>query len=135
MIRFISKYPLSLIVIATILFLSLFNPPQTKLDEIRNFDKIAHLCMYGGLELVIWIEYLRHHSNLNWIKILLFGIFAPILLGGLMEIAQMELTKQRSGDWADLLADAIGVVIGAIIGYTAIRTVFKKKNVTSSPKS
>ena len=127
MIQFIKKYPLSLLVIATILFLSLFNPPKTKLDPITGIDKIVHVCMYGGLELVIWIEYLRHHENLNWIKILILGIIAPIALGGLMEIAQMKLTQGRSGEWADLLADTIGVLLGAAIGYFAIQTIFKKK--------
>lgn len=128
MIQFIRKYPLSLLVIAAILFLSLFNPPKTKLDPITGIDKIAHVCMYGGLELIIWIEYLRHHKNLNWVKILVFGIIAPIALGGLMEIAQMKLTQGRSGEWADLWADIIGVLIGAAIGYFAIQTFFRKKN-------
>ena len=127
MMYFLKKYPLSLLVIAAILYLSLFTPPKTKLDTIHNIDKIAHVCMYGGLELVIWIEYLRHHNNLNWIKILVFGIIFPIILGGMMELAQMQLTKKRSGDWLDLLADAIGVLIGAVVGYFAIRAVFKKK--------
>lgn len=127
MIQFIRKYPLSLLVIVAILFLSLFNTPKTKLDDISNIDKIAHVCMYGGLELIIWIEYLRHHENLNWVKILIFGIIAPIALGGLMEIAQMKLTQGRSGEWADLWADIIGVLIGAAIGYFAIQTIFKKK--------
>lgn len=127
MIRFIRKYPLSLLIIATILFLSLFNPPKTRLDDVSNIDKIAHVCMYGGLELVIWIEYLRHHSNLNWLRILLLGIIAPILLGGLLELAQMYLTQQRSGEWADLIADSIGILIGAVIGYFAIQTLFRKK--------
>lgn len=127
MIRFIRKYPLSLLIIATILFLSLFNPPKTRLDDVSNIDKIAHVCMYGGLELVIWIEYLRHHSNLNWLRILLLGIIAPILLGGLLELAQMYITQQRSGEWADFIADSIGILIGAVIGYFAIQTLFRKK--------
>ena len=127
MIRFIRKYPLSLLVIATILFLSLFNPPKTQLDPIKGIDKIVHLCMYGGLELVIWIEYMRHHDNLNWIKIVLLGIIAPVILGGLMELAQMYLTQNRSGEWADFLADTIGVLVGSAIGYFAIRTIFRKK--------
>jgi len=127
MLYFIKKYPLSLLVIAAILFLSLFNPPKTKLDPITGIDKVVHVCMYLGLEMIIWIEYLRHHENLNWVKILIFGIIAPIALGGLMEIAQMELTKGRSGEWTDLLADALGVLVGAAIGYFAIQTIFKKK--------
>ncbi len=127
MIQFIRKYPFSLLIIATIVFLSLFNPPQTRLDPITGIDKIAHICMYGGLELVIWIEYLRHHDNLDFIKVLLLGIITPIMLGGLMEIAQMKLTQGRSGEWADLLADSIGVLLGAAVGYFAIRTFFRKR--------
>lgn len=114
-------------VILTILFLSLFNPPKTRLNDVTNIDKIVHVCMYGGLELVIWIEYLRHHSNLNWVKILVLGIIAPIILGGLLELAQMYLTQKRSGEWADLIADTAGVLIGAAVGYFAIQTIFKKK--------
>ena len=127
MIRFIKKYPLSLLTIVAILFLSLFNPPKTKLDNVSNIDKIAHVCMYGGLELIIWIEYLRHHTNLNWIKILSLGIIFPIVLGGILEVAQMKLTLNRSGEWTDFLADGIGVLIGAAVGYFAIRTIFRKK--------
>ena len=127
MISFIRKYPLSLLVIAAILFLSLFNPPKTKLDPITGIDKVVHVCMYLGLELIIWIEYLRHHNNLNWVKILFLGILFPIALGGLMEIAQMKLTQGRSAEWSDFLADSVGVLIGAVVGYFAIRTIFRKK--------
>lgn len=127
MIRFIRKYPLSLLVIAAILFLSLFNPPKTKLDTVTFIDKIAHVCMYGGLELVIWFEYLRHHTGLDKMKLILLGIIAPIALGGAMELAQAFLTDTRSGDWIDLIADAIGVVAGAIIGYFALRKIVSFK--------
>ena len=41
MLYFIRKYPLSLLVIAAILFLSLFNPPKTKLDPITGIDKVV----------------------------------------------------------------------------------------------
>ena len=128
MIKFIRKYPLSILVVLTILFLSLFNPPKTKLDDVNNIDKLAHVCMYGGLELIIWIEYLRHHTSSDKLKIILLGIIAPILLGGAMELAQMYLTQDRSAEWADLIADTVGVIAGAAVGYFAIQTFFRKKN-------
>ncbi len=128
MIRIIRKYPLSLLVIAAIVFLSLFNPPKTKLDTVTYIDKIAHVCMYGGLELIIWLEYLRHHAGLEKVKIILLGIIAPIALGGAMEIAQALLTDNRSGDWIDLIADTVGVLAGAAIGYYALRKIIKVRD-------
>ena len=125
---FLKKYPLSLLVIAAVLFLSLFNPPKTKLDDVTYIDKIAHLAMYGGLELVIWFEYLRSHSQINVKKIILLAIMAPIALGGLIELAQMYLTTNRSGEWADFAADSIGVLLGAVAGNYQLRRWVKKRN-------
>lgn len=122
--QFILKYPLSLTVIAAIIFLSLFNPPSTGLDPIPGIDKIVHICMYGGLALMIWLEYIRHHQSLDWKKIIWLAIVAPILLGGLMEIAQATMTENRSCELADLIADAIGVIAGAAVGYWVIRRFF-----------
>lgn len=119
--KIIKNYPITLFVIAAILFLSLFNPPKTKLDPINNIDKIVHVCMYGGLELIIWFEYLRSHSVLNLKKIIVWAVIAPIVLGGIMELAQMYLTVKRSGEWADLIADATGVLLGALIGCTLLK--------------
>ena len=127
MIRFIRKYPFSLLVIAAIVFLSLFNPPETKLDTVSFIDKIAHVCMYGGLELVIWIEYLRQHASLERFRIITLGIITPIALGGAMELAQAFLTQNRSGDWIDLVADTIGVLAGAAIGYFLLRRIISRK--------
>lgn len=127
MFKYVRKYPLTLLLTAVILFLSLFNPPRTKLDNVTYIDKIAHICMYGGLELVIWIEYLRQHNVLDRIRIIFLGIMAPIVLGGLMELAQMYLTAKRSGEWADFAADTIGVLSGAAVGYFLFTRWFHKK--------
>lgn len=127
MIKYICKYPFSLLVIAAILFLSLFNPPETRLDDVTFIDKIAHVCMYGGLELIIWVEYLRRHADLNKVKIILLGIAAPIALGGIMELAQMLLTVNRSGEWADFIADTLGVLAGAAAGLFILRPLIWRK--------
>ena len=127
MIKYICRYPFSLLVIVAILFLSLFNPPETRLDDVTFIDKIAHVCMYGGLELIIWVEYLRRHADLNKVKIILLGIAAPIALGGIMELAQMLLTVNRSGEWADFIADTLGVLAGAAAGLFFLRPLIWKK--------
>lgn len=127
MIKYICRYPFSLLVIVAILFLSLFNPPETRLDDVTFIDKIAHVCMYGGLELIIWVEYLRCHADLNKVKIILLGIAAPIALGGIMELAQMLLTVNRSGEWADFIADTLGVLAGAAAGLFILRPLIWRK--------
>lgn len=127
MIKYICKYPFSLLVIVAILFLSLFNPPETRLDDVTFIDKIAHVCMYGGLELIIWVEYLRRHADLNKVKFILLGIAAPIALGGIMELAQMLLTVNRIGEWADFIADTLGVLAGAAAGLFILRPLIWRK--------
>ena len=127
MINYICRYPFSLLVIVAILFLSLFNPPETRLDDVTFIDKIAHVCMYGGLELIIWVEYLRRHADLIKVKFILLGIAAPIALGGIMELAQMLLTVNRSGEWADFIADTLGVLAGAAAGLFILRPLIWRK--------
>lgn len=124
--RILRTYPLTLLVLAAIVFLSMFNPPQTGLDTVKGIDKIAHICMYGGLELIIWFDYVRHHDTVLWRKMLLWGILAPIAFGGLMELSQAFLTEYRGGDWLDLAADTIGVLGGLAFGYWVIRPLFGK---------
>ena len=48
MLSYIKKYPISLFIILTVIYLSFFKPPKTDLDEIPNFDKLVHVCMYFG---------------------------------------------------------------------------------------
>lgn len=83
--------------------------------------------MYCGLELIIWVEYLRRHADLNKVKFILLGIAAPIALGGIMELAQMLLTVNRSGEWADFIADTLGVLAGAAAGLFILRPLIWKK--------
>ena len=47
MLSYIKKYPISLFIILTVIYLSFFKPPKTDLDEIPNFDKLVHVCMHS----------------------------------------------------------------------------------------
>jgi len=64
MISTLKTYPLTLLTVAVICYLSFFTPPQTELDNISNIDKLVHTCMYGGLSIIIWWEYLRKHDTI-----------------------------------------------------------------------
>ena len=108
MLYYLKKYPLTLLTIAVIFYLSFFKPPQTDMETIPGIDKLVHTCMYGGLCFLLWIEYLRIHRNINRLRMLIGGIILPILLSGAIELMQTYCTEHRGGDWIDFAANSLG---------------------------
>lgn len=127
MLHYLKTYPITLTIVAIICYLSFFTPPETQAEKIPYIDKIVHLCMYGGLCLIIWIEYLRHHRNISFIRMALGGIIAPAIMSGCIELLQEFCTTNRGGDWADFMANVIGIICAAIIGYYILRPYFYNK--------
>lgn len=125
MLHYLKNYPISLMLIIVICYLSFFTPPKTDMEEIPGIDKLVHTCMYGGLCLVIWFEYLRHHRTISRQKMLIGGIIAPTAMSGLIELAQAYCTTGRSGDWLDFLANTLGVLLATAIGYYGLRPYFR----------
>ena len=125
--QIIKKYPLSLLCIALVWYLSIwFMPPEDlKLPSINFLDKWTHFVMYGGTCSVIWVEYLRSHDRLNWRKLLLWAWLAPVLMGGIIEVVQSYCTTNRSGEWLDFLADGVGCTLAIGIGLL-LRNVLKR---------
>lgn len=78
--------------------------------------------MYGGLVLVIMAEYGSRKKKLETKRLLTGGLLAPIIMGGLVELAQAYLTNGvRSGDWLDFVANSTGALLGAFIGIPLAR--------------
>ena len=136
MVDYLKKYPLTLLVISVICYLSFFKPPQTEMETIPGIDKLVHTCMYGGLCFLFWTEYLRTHRELNRRKILWGGIILPILWGGIIlpilmsgiiELLQSYCTEHRGGDWLDFAANSLGVLLAAMVGYYILRPLIWKK--------
>lgn len=122
MLEYIKKYPLSLLIVATVLYLSFFTPPKTELDSIPNLDKLVHFCMYFGFSGMVWLEYLRSHKNRFSLQRTIIGaVILPILFSGCIELGQAYLTVDRSGDWRDFAANATGVVCVSLIAYFIVR--------------
>lgn len=120
-------YPLSIFIVMTVCWLSLFNPAEYELfDDIRIWDKLAHSIMYLGAALVFWYEYLLNNKKFRLTDILIFLILGPALLGGLLELAQEHLTTVRSGEWIDFYADLTGVVLGAAAGWWIERPLIQR---------
>ncbi|MBR5657379.1 MAG: VanZ family protein [Prevotella sp.] len=112
------RYPLTSILIVVIWIICLLPIPENvPLGDVPMMDKWTHFVMYGTLCTVMWLEYLRRHQTKNAGRLFLLAFLAPIVMSGLIELAQAYLTNgNRSGDWLDFVANSIGVVLGNIIG-------------------
>lgn len=127
MLYYLKKYPLTLIVIVIILYLSFFTPPKTQVDDIPGIDKLVHTCMYGGLCFLLWIEYFRIHRTINRRRMFIGGIVLPVTLSGLIELLQAYCTTNRGGEWLDFGANTLGVLLAAAVGYYILRPLLWKK--------
>ena len=127
MSHYLKKYPLSLTVICIIFYLSFFTPPKTGMENIPGIDKIVHICMYGGLCTLLWIEYFRYHRTKNYCRMLIGGILLPILMSGFIELLQEHCTTNRGGDWLDFAANSFGVLSAAALGKYVIKPIIWKR--------
>ena len=121
MLYYLKKYPLTLFIVVTIFYLSFFTPPKTDMESIPGIDKLVHTCMYGGLCFILWIEYLRTHRTIHWVKMFIGGILLPITLSGIIELLQAYCTENRGGEWLDFCANTTGVCLAALVGYYILR--------------
>ena len=127
MMHFIKQYTLSFICMVVIWILCLVPIPETPLSQINMVDKWTHIVMFGGWCTVLWLEYGLHHQVINIKRAIPYAIIFPILMGGLIEIVQQTCTGgNRSGDFIDFIADAIGVAMGAAIGIPLALMISKR---------
>lgn len=108
------KYPLTMLCIVLIWYLCLIKSPSLRLYTFSGFDKVVHAVMYLGLCGVFWAEYVHSRWRLSRGRLLLLGVAAPVLMSGLVELAQEYLTDSRTGDWADFAANSVGVAVAAL---------------------
>lgn len=122
MIVNIRKYPFSILIILTVVYLSFFKPPQTPLDQVNNIDKIAHICMYFGMSGVLWLEYLKsHRQQFRLLPVIIGAVILPIVFSGCIELIQEYCTTYRGGDWLDFTANSIGVILAGLIAYFVVK--------------
>jgi len=115
--RYLRRYPFSSFLIVCIVLLSLLPIPDVKMaEDIPLVDKWTHMVMYGVLTLAVWFETLRAGVLLSAWRVGL-RFLLPVMMGGLLELAQAYLTTCRSGEWLDFVANTIGVCIGTAVGF------------------
>ena len=124
--KWIRRHPISVILILVIWYLSLFTPPKTELANVRFIDKWAHLLMYGSLAFVLWMEDWRVRKASPSMPRALALYIGPVAMSGLIELAQAYCTTDRSGDWLDLAANAIGALAGIVLSGMLSRKMRKK---------
>ena len=129
--KLLRSYPFTLLCLVLIFVLSFFSPPHTPLDNVAMIDKWTHLVMYGGTVSVFWLEYWRAHyrrgTRLSPAALVLITILLPIVLGGIIELLQAYCTGgRRSGEWADFIADTLGVLLGCLLGTTLLKSLARR---------
>lgn len=102
----------AVLVAAGIAFVSLRENPQ-ELLSLRMNDKVIHGVMYALLTAALLLPAMVK-GRFVWSTYLSAGMTA-FLYGGLMELLQACCTTSRSAEWADLVADAIGIMVALII--------------------
>ncbi len=112
-----------MLIIAVVTYLSFFRTPSTGLSDIPNIDKVVHVCMYFGMSVMLWFEFLRGHRDgkVSLWHAIIGATLCPLLYGGLVEIFQENATDYRSGDWFDFGADAAGVLLATLFALFVMR--------------
>ena len=120
MLYYIKKYPVSLVIILAVIYLSFFKPPTTDLGTIPNLDKVVHICMYFGMSGMLWLEFLRAHRRDRtpmwhaWV--------------GAVELLQAFCTTYRGGDWLDFAANTTGAVLASLVACFVLKPRVMRKS-------
>jgi len=91
--------------------------PGDSFLEFEGMDKIAHMVLFGGLVL-FWGLYIRNlplGTGLMWQHKILLLMCISIALGTAIEFIQRYAIPDRSFDTGDILADAIGSILAALM--------------------
>lgn len=123
MLHYFKKYPISILIICVVIYLSFFKPPSIKVaNDIPHLDKLVHFCMYFGLSGMLWWEFLRsHQKGDSMFRAWTGACLMPILFSGAIELLQEHCTQHRGGDWLDFTANATGALCAGLIGYYILR--------------
>lgn len=118
----LTKYPFSCIIVIGTWILCFMTIPETPLSSVRFIDKWTHSLIYLVLGLSISLEYLHNTKQPSPKFIIVWVWLMPIIMGGLIEVLQSYCTNgNRSGEWLDFFADAIGSTIAVLIGILLVR--------------
>ncbi len=82
--------------------------PKTEVS-FGNSDKVYHFFAYFTLT-ICWLFSFYKKSTLKY-----FIVIACIAYGIIIEILQYTLTTYRTGDYKDVFANTLGIILGLIV--------------------
>lgn len=90
--------------------------PGNGLFGIKNFDKVAHVILFGGFVL-FWaiFSWNRKKNEKGWLRSLFIITLISIAIGVIMEFVQRNYIPNRSFDIGDIWADLAGSVAVAFL--------------------
>ncbi|MCG1034942.1 VanZ family protein [Polaribacter sp. DS7-9] len=100
-----------------IAYLSLMRMPKTEVISFGNSDKVYHLIAYFSLSISWLFSFYKKKS----IKLLI--IISCVIYGIIIEVLQSILTEYRTGDYKDILANTLGIVLGLLIFNLIIKKI------------
>lgn len=109
---------IAIVITVAILYLSLAKLPKTSIN-IKHIDKGYHSLAYFTLALA-WLLSFYQKQEKKYLIIVLC-----IILGIIIEVLQACLTIYRTGDYLDILANTIGVLIALFV----FNLFFRKKSI------
>ena len=102
----------AVIIVGLVLMLQPLPPGSWTEHWFDGADKVFHLAFFA----LLW--FLGLQARLASGKVIAVGL---LLLGGGIELAQAGFTTTRSASWADMVADAAGLLLGAALARWALR--------------
>lgn len=128
--RFVAAYWPTMIVVAVILYATLFPDPMPvdDMELIPGMDKLIHAIMFGGLVGAVAFDYSRSHDIACPARrtMVLFAVCA-LIFGGVIELLQDAMGLGRGAEWADFAADSLGALVAYFTAPFAIKRVLNRK--------
>ena len=102
-------FGIAVIVTISIAYLSLVKVPVYSY-EVSQLDKWQHIFAYFTLTICWLFSFYKSISNIKYIIVL-----ACIMYGILLEVLQATITNYRTGDYLDVFANTLGILLALSI--------------------
>ncbi|MDR2805224.1 MAG: VanZ family protein [Dysgonamonadaceae bacterium] len=113
---FILKFWISITFCTVIVVLCVMHTENLPKTTVTYMDKIVHFLMFFGLSGAVFFDNTRYlRRAIGGVRIFFGSFVLSICMGGGIEIVQQYVVRYRTGDWKDLLFDAIGATVAVLI--------------------